>query len=125
MWIKENPNPEKKLVDDCVIRALCIVLDESWEFIHKELSDLSREMYEIQISNNVWTRYLKDKGFKKKIIPDTCPYCYSIRKFTVDHPFGTFVLATGEHVVAVIDGNYYDTWDSGNEVPIYYFERTY
>lgn len=125
MWIKENPNPEKKLVDDCVIRALCIVLDADWEFIHKELSDLSREMYEIQISNNVWTRYLKDRGFKKKIIPDTCPYCYSIRKFTVDHPFGTFVLATGEHVVAVIDGNYYDTWDSGNEIPIYYFERTY
>jgi hypothetical protein len=28
------------------------------------------------------------------------------------------MLATGTHVVAVIDGNYYDTWDSGDEVPI-------
>jgi hypothetical protein len=26
-------------------------------------------------------------------------------------------------VVAVVDGDYYDTWDCGDEVPVYYFER--
>ena len=27
------------------------------------------------------------------------------------------------HVVAVIDGNYYDTWDSGDKIPIYYWYK--
>lgn len=27
------------------------------------------------------------------------------------------------HVVCVQDGYYYDSWDSGNEIPIYYWER--
>ncbi len=124
MWINENPNPQKKLVDDCVIRALSIILDKPWEFIYDELSDLGREMYEPSISNNVWTRYLLDNGFIRKVIPDTCPdNCYAIWQFTYDHPEGEYILATGSHVVAVIDGDYYDTWDSGNEIPIYYFQR--
>ncbi len=124
MWINENPNTQKKLVDDCVIRALSIILDKPWEFIYDELSDLGREMYEPSISNNVWTRYLLDNGFIRKVIPDTCPdNCYAIWQFTYDHPEGEYILATGSHVVAVIDGDYYDTWDSGNEIPIYYFQR--
>ena len=27
------------------------------------------------------------------------------------------------HVVTVQDGKYYDTWDSGNEIPVYYWEK--
>ena len=27
------------------------------------------------------------------------------------------------NVIAVIDGDYYDSWDSGNEVPIYYWKQ--
>lgn len=123
MWIKANPNPLKKLVDDCVIRALSIIYNESWDYIYDELSELGKIMKEPSISNTVWSRYLLEHGFERHIIPDTCPHCYSIRKFTVDHPVGEFILATGSHVVAVIDGDYYDTWDSGNEVPIYYFKR--
>jgi hypothetical protein len=26
-------------------------------------------------------------------------------------------------VVTVQDGKYYDTWNSGNEVPVYYWEK--
>jgi hypothetical protein len=32
-------------------------------------------------------------------------------------------VGTGTHVVAVIDGDYYDAWDSGNEVIDRYFTR--
>jgi hypothetical protein len=49
--------------------------------------------------------------------------CYTIKEFCKDHPIGDYLLGTGSHVVAVLDGNYYDTWDSGSEVPIYYFKR--
>ena len=36
---------------------------------------------------------------------------------------GIFVLGTGSHAVTVIDGNYFDAWDSGKETPVYYFEK--
>ena len=39
------------------------------------------------------------------------------------YPHGTYVLATNNHVVAVVDGNYYDTWDSGDETPIYVWRK--
>ncbi len=56
-------------------------------------------------------------------VPDTCPHCYTIRDFAYDHPFGTYLVGTGKHVVTIIDGNYYDTWDSGGEIPIYYWKK--
>ena len=80
-------------------------------------------MYEPEISNNVWPKLLKREGFKRYILPDTCPDCYTVRRFCLEHQNGQFILATGSHVIAVIDGDYYDTWDSGDEVPIYYFTR--
>lgn len=123
MFIYENPNPENKVVGDCVIRAISILLDASWEYIYDSIVDQGRIMYDMPSSNVVWSEFLYSKGFIRKIIPDTCPSCYTVKRFCEDHPYGRYILATGTHVVAVIDGNYYDTWDSGNEVPIYYYKR--
>lgn len=80
-------------------------------------------MYDMPSSNEVWSAYLKSEGYMKRIIPNTCPSCYTVRDFCRDHPEGRYLLATGTHVVAAIDGDYYDTWDSGNEIPIYYFVK--
>ena len=74
-------------------------------------------------SNRVWMAYLKEIGYAITLLPNNCPNCYSITDFCKDNPKGTYLLATGSHLVAVIDGNYYDTWDSGNEIPIYYFVK--
>ena len=73
--------------------------------------------------NNLWSTYLRANGFKRRSLPDTCPDCYTVKDFCIDYPFGKYMLATGTHVIAVIDGNYYDTWDSGNEVPLYYWSK--
>ena len=43
--------------------------------------------------------------------------------FGRDHPQGLYVLATGTHVITVIDGDYYDSWDSGDKIPLYYFKK--
>lgn len=123
MYVYENPNPEKKVVGDCVIRAISILLDASWDDIYDDLAEQGRVMHDMPSSNEVWSEFLYENGFTRKIIPDTCPACYTIRQFCDDHPMGEYLLATGSHVVAVIDGNYHDSWDSGNEVPIYYFKR--
>lgn len=118
-----NVNPSNKIVGDCVVRAISTALGEEWDRIYIELSFMGFFAKDVFTSNGVWGAYLIQNGFKRKAIPDMCPDCYSIEQFAEDHPKGVYVVATGTHVVAVIDGVYYDTWQSGDQVPQYYFER--
>ena len=118
-----NPNPKKKTVGDCVVRGICIITNKSWENIYIQLISQGYQMYDMPSSNEVWGAYLRSIGYVKKVISDTCPDCYTIKDFCRDNPRGIFLLATGSHVVAVINGDYYDTWDSGNEIPVYYFSK--
>lgn len=122
MWIRLNPNPRKKHVGDCVIRAIAIATNQSWLDVYDELFLYGREEYDMMASNNVWGLMLYDMGFEPFILPDACPECVTVREFTRMFPVGTYIVGTGSHAVAVIDGNYYDTWDSGNAVPAYFFK---
>ena len=74
-------------------------------------------------ANHVWGAYLKSRGFKQYVIDDKGKDIYTVSDFCADNPHGTYILAIDGHVVCVIDGYYYDTWDSGNEIPIYYWTR--
>ncbi len=41
----------------------------------------------------------------------------------LDYPEGTYIVAMKGHVVAVVDGNYIDTWDSGKANPLYFWRK--
>lgn len=123
MYIPFNPNPAGKLVGDCVIRAIVKATGKTWTTVYDEISDKGYAMRDMPSSNSVWASYLRDKGFHRHIVPETCPDCYTIKDFCEDHPMGLYILGTGTHVVTCVDGDYYDSWDSGDEIPIYYFER--
>ncbi len=123
MYVYYNPNPLGLSVGDCTIRAISGALNWSWEHTYNELSRQGFQMCDMPSSNRVWAELLKLNGFKKYQIPDTCPDCYTVRNFCYEHPTGTYIVGTGEHVVCVKNGRYFDSWDSGNEIPIYYFKR--
>jgi hypothetical protein len=57
------------------------------------------------------------------MIPMECPDCYTLQDFCNEYNNGTYVVATDKHTVAVIDGDYYDTFDSGSEFPLFYWEK--
>lgn len=123
MFIAINPNPTGKYTSDCVVRALSIAQNQGWDKTYIALCGYGLRLGDWGNSNAVWGAYLKDNGFKRYIIPNTCPDCYTVEQFCEDYPHGTFILATGSHVVAVIDGDYLDTWDSGGEIPVFYWEK--
>lgn len=123
MFIEYNPNPSRKLVDDCVIRAICKLTGQSWDAVYTELMILGMQFHDWPVKNYIWGRYLKDLGFDRTALPDTCPDCYTVKDFCKDYPYGDYILALDGHVVAVSNGDYYDTWDSGDEVPLYYWKR--
>ena len=122
-WQTCNLNPFGKHVGDCVVRALSLALDQDWDTTYLELMSQGFSMKDMPSSNAVWGQYLKNKGYKRYVIPDECPDCYTISEFCTDNPQGIYILGTGTHVVTVKDGSYYDTWDSGREIPLYYFEK--
>lgn len=120
-FIHYNPNPHGEYVGDCVIRAITKALDKSWNEIYLAMALVGYSMGDMPSSNRVWGQFLKDMGYRRYIIPNTCPDCYTIRAFCEDNPKGTYIVGTGTHVVTVKDGNYYDSWDSGDETPIFYY----
>lgn len=122
-FIKHNQNPAGRNVGDCTVRAISLALDQGWEETFVGLALKGYEMRDMPSANHVWGAYLREKGFVRRIIPDTCPDCYTVSDFADDHPQGTYILALSGHVVCVKNGNYIDTWDSGNKIPIYYWQK--
>ena len=121
MWVRCNPNPLGKQAGDCVIRAIAVAMERSWGDVYEDLCRLGRMECDMPSSNAVWGLYLKDQGFRQFLLPESCPRCVTVRAFCERFPIGTYIIGTGNHAVAVIDGDYYDSWDSGDEVPSYFF----
>lgn len=118
-----NPNPKQKLVGDCVIRSIAKATDKTWEDVYLDIMQKGFEMKDMPSSNAVWGAYLYDNGFRRSIIPNTCPDCYTIKDFCMDNPVGIYILATGTHTVAAVYGTYFDTWDSGEEIPVFFWRK--
>lgn len=124
MYKYYNPNPRGDIRSgDCVIRALAKATGLTWEEVYLELSMLGFRMGDMPSANQVWAEFLRSYGFRRYAISNTCPACYTVAQFAEEHGRGLYVLATGTHVVTVLDGDYYDSWDSGDEVPVYYFRK--
>lgn len=119
-----QPNPTGKSVGDCTVRALSKALGQTWEETYTGLALEGFLRGDLANADSVWGPYLKSHGFTRHWIPDDCPDCYTAEQFAEDHPEGTFVLSMpGRHVLTVEDGVIYDSWDSRNEVPTYYWSK--
>ncbi len=113
MWIPVNPNSCGKYVGDCTIRALSMLLDQEWDQTYVELCITGFEICDMPSSNAVWGLYLQRHGFECE------PLSFSSKSKVKEVQYQSdgcrILMATGTHVVTAIDGDYYDTWDSGEE----------
>lgn len=123
MWINYNPNPTGRRVEDCSVRAVAKALNTDWEDAYARIASAGYAMGDMPHSNSVWGAVLRQNGFYRKSIPDTCPDCYTAEDFSEDHKDGIYVLGFGRHVATVKDGDLYDSWDSSKEIPQYYWHK--
>lgn len=123
MYIRLNENPYDKLVGDCTVRAISTFLNQDWDTTYIGLVVEGFIVKDMPNSNAVLGSYLMNRRCTKELIPNTCPNCYTVRDFCNYHPLRDYLLATGSHVIAVHNGDYYDTYDSGDMVPIYFWRR--
>lgn len=123
MYIEFNNNPAGRTVGDCAVRAISKALGVSWEAAYLMLATNGLQMGDIMNADSVWGATLRQNGFTRKSIPNTCPDCYTIKEFCKEYPTGVYVLGTGGHVVTVVDGDYFDSWDSGNDIPQFFWTK--
>ena len=118
-YFQPNKKDLKDKVGDCQIRALCKTLNLSWVEafdltipICRELQtytifdcDLKKTKEAMKSFGFEYTGVSNKKGTKRP----------TVDSFAKDHPEGTYILSVAHHVVACVDGKYYDTWDSGHK----------
>ena len=108
---------------DCTVRAISKALQQDWEQTYAGLTAYGFVLCDMPSANHVWGAYLRRNGFKRYIVDDKGQDIYTVEDFCRDNPQGIFVLAIPGHVVCVENGQYYDSWDSGGEIPQYYWTR--
>lgn len=122
-FVEYNPNPVGRKVGDCAVRAIAKALKTDWETAYTMIAANGFRMGDMPSSDSVWGAVLRQNDFYRKSIPNQCPECYTAEDFCKDHPKGTYVLGFGGHVATVVDGDLYDSWDSRDAVPQYFWYR--
>ena len=117
VYFQPNKKDSNDKTGDCQIRALCKTLGISWLEAFDLTIPICRELqtYTIFDCNPEKTHEaMKEMGFtytgisnKKGVKRPT------VDSFAKDHKSGKYIVKVAHHVVAVVNGKYYDTWDSG------------
>lgn len=107
------------MVGDCTVRAICRLMDLDWDTVYVGIVFEGFIWKDMPSGNNTWGAFLHKKGYSRKFVP----YGRTVQDFCMDHPRGRFLLVLDNHVVTVVNGDYYDIWDSGKELPIYYWTK--
>lgn len=114
-----NPSPSKRNVGDCTVRAISKALNKSWEETYVALCLEGFLCQDMPSANSTWGGYLKRCGFYRLLAPEDI----TVEEFSDLHPNGTYILALSGHVVCVRDNVVYDTWDSRNEIVLYFWQK--
>lgn len=125
-----NANPKNKITTDCVIRALCTGLQMEYNDVVMELARMQCETGFDDGDTQLIDRYLKSKGWVRCKQPrkeDNTKYTgnefcqrlmhpiYSEELNLYSLPFDAHHIIAdlgGHHIVAIVSGQVYDTWNS-------------
>ena len=123
-WVEFNPNPVKSAkANDCTIRAYCAAENLEWD-----------EAYDIACKRGKDCAYMpNDKPAVGEILEKEFGYRrhrvekedkgMTVEEFAIKFDVGTYLVVVARHLVAVIDGKYYDSWDSGKKKVSCYYSK--
>ena len=125
-----NANPKNKVTTDCVIRAICTALEESYEKVTMELASYQCKTGLHMADPKCYGKYMESKGWVRVKQPKK----YDGRKYTgaefcniLFHPIYSEELGLPDcnmqrilanigthHAVAIMGGQIWDIWDSSD-----------
>ena len=118
-YVEYNPNPCGRRVGDCAVRALSKALGMGWESTHLMLDVNAISMGDMPSADAVLGATLRQHGYYKHLVKDY----RTVEDFCEVHPKGIYVLFLGGHVVTCVDGDHFDSWDSGKETIEFYWSK--
>lgn len=117
VYYQPNSKDVKDQYGDCQIRALSKALGITWLEAFDLTIPICREVQTYTIfggSCKVGKDNLAKLGFEYHGVSNKRGAKRpTVDSFAKDHPTGSYILKVAHHVVACVDGKYYDTWDSG------------
>jgi len=123
-YCQPNKKDLKDQYGDCVIRALTKATNKEWVEIFDELVPIAKEKQCMPNSKPCYEAYILNNGFTYQGISNKKGTKRpTVDRFAKDHPKGIYILRVANHIVTVVDGIYYDTWDSGHKSLYGYWEK--
>ena len=127
-----NANPKNKITTDCVIRALCTAMDKPYNEVVMDLAKLQCETGYDTCDDKLYDKYLQQNGWVKCKQPKQDfgrKYTGKEFCFALSHPIYIEDLKLSDkefdihkvianigshHVVAIMDFQIWDIWDSSD-----------
>ena len=126
-YYQPNRMDLKDKYGDCTIRALSKALNLSWVDAFEKTIPFCREYQCTNIFDmprKLTNKVMEELGFEYHGVSNASGTKRpTVKSFAKNHRHGTFILNVAHHEVAVVDGVYYDTWDSGSKSLYGYYEK--
>jgi hypothetical protein len=106
MYRYYNANTQGNFVNDCVIRAISVAENMTWEETYDDLSRIAKKNG-ILLDDVNFIDPLLDYRYDR--IP--LPYNMFVEDFVASHPKGVYLITMLGHITVVRDGIIYDTFD--------------
>ena len=118
-FVNYNANPKGRITDDCVVRAICTAMRKPYEEVSRDLFEIGVKTGYTMYDDKVYGKYLEQNGWIKMRQPRKAngrkytgkEFCdYGRIKTEADRRMIAHI--GGHHIVAIIEGRVWDTWDS-------------
>ena len=115
-WKTYNPNPQERNIGDCTLRSYCAAFNIDWDEAFDIASKIAKE-------NSSMIQYVADKvlvehfgcRLDEEYKKNRKEKSVTVNEFAMTHPYGTYILCVRSHQVTVRNGEYWDSWDSGDK----------
>ena len=118
-----NANPKGRITTDCVIRAICVATETPYNQVVIDLAELQCETGYDDGEKKLYSMYLEWKGFKKMKQPrklngkkftgkEFCEALQDNYEYTIGKTPRIVANIGGNHIVAIIDAQVWDIWNS-------------
>ena len=117
-WHEFNPNPKDRNIGDCTLRSYCAAFGISWDKAFDIASKIAKENASMiqYMADKILTEEFNcvvDEKYNKKSVKGKDRI--TVNEFAMTHPYGIYILHVPKHQVTVINGEYWDSWDSGDK----------
>ena len=111
----------KNRTGDCVVRSIALALEQDYKKTWLDLFELGTQLGEMPNAEKVYTRYLKDHGYRKNR-PQRCANGHLQQ--IIHYRGGPCIMRTRDHLTYINrHGDICDSWDCRMQLMFSYYTR--